>query len=149
MKLVPARHKIPYHALGKPGPPDHVTWTHPLLSDPPWRARSGWEAWLHLNSEWAKGRHTHSVLNTQSHKSLVLSRIKHTGLTVAGDLCCKLAPNVPSNQSFRLGKISPLNRYLKPTKHTLIKWNGFTVSFPEMQTNLLNLHCPCQSIQNT
>lgn len=63
--------------------------------------------------------HTQRIKHTiTQHKSLVHSRIKHTGLTVAGDLCCKLAPNVPSNQSFRLGKISPLNRYLKPTKHT-------------------------------
>lgn len=34
-------------------------------------------------------------------------------LTVAGVLCCRLAPNVPSNQSFRLGRIRPLSRYLQ------------------------------------
>lgn len=34
-------------------------------------------------------------------------------LTVAGVLCCRLAPNVPSNQSFRPGIIIPLSLYLQ------------------------------------
>lgn len=32
---------------------------------------------------------------------------------MAGVLCCRLAPNVPSNQSFRPGIIIPLSLYLQ------------------------------------
>lgn len=90
-----------------------------------------------------RNTHTHTCRITHTitqHKSQTHSCLKHTPLTVAGDLCCKLAPNVPSNQSFRLGRISPLNRYLKPA-NTLHESSACKLTLHRS----LNLH---SSIQN-
>lgn len=59
------------------------------------------------------GQERELCVPTRIHPLLTSAKSGRWRLTVAGVLCCRLAPNVPSNQSFRLGRISPLSRYLQ------------------------------------
>lgn len=73
----------------------------------------GWDR-THIQAGLVQGRQL--WVPTHKHTFLTSTTSGSCKLTVAGVLCCRLAPNVLSNQSFRLGRIKPLSRYLRWTQ---------------------------------
>lgn len=109
----------PYRGHETPGPLRHGRREYLWISVPPRRPCSVWPA---VQRCWSKGAETKQSQCGFGNCDQVfviqiyLLCLQLMALTVAGVLCCRLAPNVPSIQSFKPGMIIPLSLYLHCVK---------------------------------
>ena len=109
----------PYRGLETPGPLRRGRREYLWISVPPRRPRSVWQA---VQRCWSKGAETKQSqcgfgdCDQDFVIQIYLLCLQLMALTVAVVLCCRLAPNVPSIQSFRPGMIIPLSLYLHCVK---------------------------------